>query len=204
MTGASCPIADGPIFRDSPNVMTYMGNIGYNRHVCLVDIGKALDEINGELGKQYQLHIYTAETSPDILASFAGISSVKLCGFVSGEEYVRVFRESEILIHTEAFDACSMSLTQNSVSTKIADSLASGIPLFAYGPATIASMAHLIRNDCAIVVTQKKELKDIIRMMFLDSSFRYSKVGNGLATARCCHSGKDQSDKLKQILTTVR
>ena len=204
MSGASFPVADGPVFRQSPQVMTYMGNIRYNRYLCLVEIGKALDEINRELGTDYQLHIYTIESNAEILAAFDGIVSVKLCGFVSGEEYDRVFRESEILIHTEAFDAHSMSLTQNSVSTKIADCLASGIPLFAYGPATIASMAHLIRNDCAVVVTEKDELKETVRKMFADSAFRYSKVRSGLETARRCHTGSVQSEKLKRILMTVR
>lgn len=203
MTGASFAAAEKPFPVSSPRSMTYMGNIRYNRNVCLAEMGMALDALNREYQTDYQLRVYTIEQDPKLLSVFDGIKSVTLCGFVTGEAFDRVFRESEILVHTEAFDESSMELTKYSVSTKIADALASGIPLFAYGPSEIASMAHLIRNDCAIVVTKKDALKVTLRNMFEDRTFCCAKVEKGLETARRCHSEKDQSEKMKHILREI-
>lgn len=200
MTGSGYDVADEPSVVSEPKVLNYMGNINYNRFLPLGDIGRALDELNKEYNESYRLDIYTVENDEKILANFDGIESIKLCGFVTGPEFVELFKKSQVLVHTESFDEYNIELTKNSISTKIADCLASGIPLLAYGPACLASMGHLIRNDCAVVATDKTQLKEVLYALFNDAGLRKQKAQKGLEVAQKCHCAKTQSEKLKLII----
>lgn len=200
MTGSGYEIESAPSVVKNPKVLNYMGNINYNRFLSLAEIGKALDELNEEHNENYRLDIYTIEKDEKILASFNEIKSIRLCGFVGGSEFVELFKQSQILVHTESFDEYYVEFTKNSISTKIADCLASGIPLFAYGPEQLASMGHLIRNDCAVVATEKAQLKDTLYRVFNDAELREEKALKGLDVAKRCHSAKTQSEKLKLII----
>lgn len=199
MTGAAA-LAEAPKTPAEAVNICYFGNIRCNRFVPLGQIGRTLDRINREAGTQYRLKIYSAEKDPQILETFGDISSVELCGFVSGEAFERAFREADLLLHAEAFDEASRAFTRHSVSTKIADSLAGGIALFAYGPAEISSMAHLLRNRCAIAVTDPEMLEETLKTALADGQLREQTAGLALSTARTYHDTDKNSSLLRQIL----
>lgn len=203
MTGTSYEIAKS--VKQTPEIsrLTYMGNIRYNRYLCLAEIGRALDKINAEENKNYRLAIYSVEKDQEILSAFNGIASVELCGFVSGEEFDNIFHSSQMFIHTEAFDEVNINLTKRSVSTKIADCLGSGIPVFAYAPENIASMQHLIKNDAAVTVTDSSQLYEKLRQTLRDSSLRNHIAENGLKTAEQYHSSDRQSQKVKTTMQNI-
>lgn len=200
MTGSAITIAESGKIYEKPKNICYFGNIRCNRYTTLTQIGHVLDEINQLYGGDYRLKIYTAERDPLILSAFSGIHSVELCGFVSGEEFNRAFRESDLLIHTEAFDEASMDFTQHSISTKIADCLASGIPLIAYGPEGISSMAHLLRYRCAIAAVSRDELQDMLKIALWDEAARGRVVENALSVALKCHDMERNSKELRSII----
>ncbi len=156
--------------------------------------------MNSRTGKDYKLKIFTAEKDSEILSVFDGIRSIELCGFVSGEDFEREFSAAQLLLHVEAFDDASIDRVKHSVSTKIADSLASGIPLLAYGPESISSMKHLIRHDCALVATSKEELPAMLEAAFTDSERKQICAENALETAREYHDSKNSSEKLKSMI----
>jgi hypothetical protein len=133
--------------------MSYFGNLTFNRYLNIAEIGRTLDSINKRTGQDVELRVYSRNDNKTVRAEFSGISSLKMMGYLAGDEYSRAFFDSDVLIHTEAFDETCMNRVRYSVSTKIADSLASGIMLFAYGPKGIASMDHLEDNGSAWIVT---------------------------------------------------
>lgn len=200
MTGAAFTEADGPKCSGAPRAISYFGNVRSNRFMSLGEIGRTLDQLNEELGTDYKLRIYTAEKDPEILAYLRRCRCVELCGFVAGQAFFDALHSAELLLHTEAFDEKSIDAVQHSVSTKIADSLASGIPLLAYGPAEISSMQHLIRSGCAITATAQEELGTMLRTAFTDGEARRRAVENALATARACHDSAATGQRLRQIL----
>lgn len=188
MTGTSFPIASVPLQRETIKELTYMGNIRCNRYISLCDIGDALDEINKEYNKDYSLSIYSGENDDAILNELRKRKSIKLNGFISGDKFRQVFFSAQCLLHVEAFDEKSMDYVKNSISTKIADSLGSGIPLLAYGPSNIASIAHLERNNCAFIINEKLNLKEMLMHIFLSSQKeRNLIVNNALKTANRFH-----------------
>ncbi len=203
MTGSRYIPKDNVQTKKSLTSISYFGNIRLNRNQSLSDIGRALDHINDMRGTEYTLNIYTGERDNLFLSAFDGIKSIRLSGFLSGEEFDKAVNSSDILLHTEAFDEESIDRVRHSVSTKIADSLASGIPMFAYGPENVSSMQHLIRHKCAVVCTVQSELEESLCDLFEDHCNREKCVANALKTSREYHCASDNSDKLYSILSNL-
>lgn len=202
MTGAELK-ADKILKANNPRTITYMGNIRCHRYKALVDIGQVLDEINRERNTFYQLEIYTNEDDVNILNSFKNIGSIEVKGFLKGEDYYTRLMASEVLLHVEAFETESINLVKYSVSTKIPEILSSGIPLFAYGPNEVASIKHLIKNQCAITSVSREKLKEKIILVFTDEEEREKVVCNALKTVEKFHDTTKNSDKLKRICKEV-
>lgn len=199
MTGVSLNHNNIP---DSANIVqriSYFGNLSAGRHISLADIGRVLDEFNSIHNTNVILQIYTPETSQDFLKVFEDISSVKICGFVSGKAFEDAFFASDVLIHTESFGKEESDTVKYSVSTKIADSLASGIPLLAYGPSYISSMQHLIRNKCALVATSQAELRQRLEDIILDCEKKSGIVEQAQKIAAQYHNKQKNSAKLRGI-----
>lgn len=203
MTGCNYPIAKDIAIREDPTSLTYMGNIRCNRFTSLSEIGRALDEINKEENTNFSLRIYTGEKDEEILSVFRGVDSIKLCGFVSGEAFDKAFYESEVLLHVEAFDEQSIDWVRHSVSTKIADSLGSGICMFAYAPNEVSSMRHLLRNDCAFAIDDPKALKDGLKELFYNAEKRNQIAKQGLLTARKYHDAAESGKTFYREIESV-
>lgn len=181
-------------------VITYMGNVRCNRYHSLAKIGEVLDRINAEKQTDLQLHIYSDEKDLQINRVLERAKSVKRFGFLKGAEYKNTFLSSQLLLHTEAFDDSAKELVKNSVSTKIAESLASGIPVFAFGPESVASMGHLIRNDCAITATSEAELYGALMTALFDKKERIRVAENGLKTAHEFHDAEKNGKIIRSII----
>ena len=180
--------------------MSYFGNLTFNRYLNIASIGRALDRINERTGRNIKLRVYSRNDNSTVRTEFEGISSLNMMGYLSGSDYLKAFFDSDVLIHTEAFDESCMNRVRYSVSTKIADSLASGIMLFAYGPDGIASMDHLKANGCAWIVESCSELENEIIRMLDSNSERVKITENGLKTAEKCHDSENNSHRVKAIL----
>lgn len=202
MTGASFRAQRRPEHGGAGAVFCYFGNIGCNRYLNLAHFGKVLDEINRETGKSHRLEIYTGEHREEILEHFRDVQSVTVSGFIAPEAVREKTLAADFVVHTEAFDPESIDLVKNSVSTKIADSLACGIPLVAYGPAEVASMAHLIRHDCAFIATSPEQLRSVLDKALSDGHFQ-ALVDNAQAAAADHHDARANSLKLQEILQKV-
>ena len=183
-----------------PTSVSYFGNVGCNRYLSLCDIGRSLEDINLREGTAYILKVYTNEQDPAILKALSAIPTIRLCGFATGDTFRQAMSEADLLLHTEAFDEESMDLVKHSVSTKIADILASGIPMVAYGPAELASMKHLARHDCALVATSKGNLLCALMKAFSDEKARKDAVTRAGITMKRYHDRKKNSQELKEIM----
>jgi hypothetical protein len=187
----------------------------------------SLEKLKGELKKYRQLK---AELYPDFKAGLIELSEYEMFrtkydisiadieerinqtqekiveieqGISPENSFIKAFRDSDCLVHVEAFDKESVDLVKGSVSTKIADSLASGIPLLAYGPAGVASMEHLRRNDCAFLAGDYESLKMVIRELLTDREKRKLVSENALYTARCYHVSDTNSMRLRSIIQQI-
>lgn len=202
MTGSNYEIATEIKSKKEINSITYMGNLSCNRDVSIYDVGATLDQLNKTSEKKYYLDIY-ANLSSELKRKFSSINSIRLHDFVSGNEFRRVFVNAELFLHVEDFSEESIDRVKHSVSTKIADVLASGIPLFAYGPENVASMNHLRKNRCAICVTHKKDLKSTLERVFCEQEIRDAVAKQGLVIARQYHNSHHDSKKLYRFIERI-
>lgn len=204
MTGASVERKSEINKRNEIKSLYYMGNIRCDRYLNLIEIGKALKKINQEYNADFTLKVYTNVKNEELIKPLKEIDTIELCGFLVGEEFNRVFNSADVLIHTEAFDEFNINLVKNSVSTKIADSLASGIPLFAYGPAEVASMIHLIDNNCAITAISEEQLYEALIVVLFDIESREKIVANALKIAGKYHDSASNSFRLYSLFESIK
>ena len=104
------------------------------------------------------------------------------------------------MLHTEAFDPESVDAVRYSVSTKIADCLASGICLVAYGPREVASMAYLAEHEAAVVIDGPDGLEAGLRAAFTDGALRQRTAESGLRLAAENHGAEKNRAEVKRIL----
>ena len=187
----------------SNNILRFFGNINLNRNISLSQIGKTLDDINRERNTNFVLEIYTNANYQESLAVFNGIRSVKICNFVSAEQVKKLMREACLLLHVESFLLPDISRVRYSVSTKIAESLASGVCLFAYGPQSVASIHYLLEHRCAFLATDVKELKDTLLRALFDTNEKQKVIDNAIILAKSNHDAEKQSKKLQRLLNEV-
>lgn len=143
---------------NKPLQLLYTGNIGIKRWQALAIIADALKEINKD-GVKAELKIYTGGLITDEISKALNIEgSSKIMGFISSSEIPRIQSEADVLVHVESSSLKSRLWVRQSFSTKIVDYLKIARPILAVGPHDVASMEHLIRNDCAIVADNKEDL----------------------------------------------
>lgn len=199
LSGANIPVATQPQQMNG-NALRYFGNLQINRYRSLAEIGQALERINERYKTDYVLEIYSGDSCPDDLKK---ISCIRSCGYVNSQKLYELMYSSVMLIHVESFDSCDIERVRYSVSTKIADSLASGVCLFAYGSEEVASIQHLEKNRCAVVVNERKKLDKVLYYYLSMQGEREKIVANALTTAQNYHSREKQSEHVRKALSEV-
>lgn len=205
MTGSSFDQSQARVFFDQnkhdSNALVYLGNVRCGRFRSLSEIGQALGRINERESTNYYLKVYTAEKNENILKELS-LPTIKVEGFVGGAEFIKTLCSAEVLVHAESLDENMADIVKNSISTKIADSLASGRKFLAYGPKNIASISYLKRNGLAFVATDKESLDDVVFDSLTKTGREY--IANAKLFAINNHDSKKNSEKLRSILENPR
>lgn len=180
--------------------ISYFGNLFIGRNIALSEIGKTLDKINKERNTDFKLNIYTNTNDKGVKTVFEGIESVCINSFVSPEKVVRLMKDSFLLIHVEGFAKEDVERVRYSMSTKIPESLNSGVCLFAYGPLEDVSIQYLSENNCAIVAEAKDLLKTRLETALFNDKIRNDCMSKAMEVVRQNHDKNSQSNKLKVLL----
>ncbi|MBO5040132.1 MAG: glycosyltransferase [Clostridia bacterium] len=191
---------EGPLSCEKKTgAISYIGNVGYNRHKQLISLGRALRSIESEVPCAC-IDVYSSEKRPEILRDLKPENGINFHGEISSDEVKNVMAESMFLIHTESFDGESRKAVAYSVSTKIADSLASGTCLIAYGPEEIASIKYLADNQAAFCIFDDHNLSDRLKVIINDTK-RYSEiVDNARALSIKNHGSKCALETIKAVI----
>ncbi|WP_071120029.1 glycosyltransferase [Romboutsia timonensis] len=138
--------------------LVFTGNISSGRWKTLANIGEALNKINREKIKA-QLVIYSHTPMTKRMKKALDIgNSIILMGGVPASEIQDIQQNADILVHVESFDLKERLQVRLSFSTKIVDYFSSGKCIFAVGNKDVESINYLIKNDSAIVATNKSEI----------------------------------------------
>ena len=205
-------ITKGLDFNEVPQYLTknnrimqlvFTGNIGTNRWKSLKMIADALEKINQDCIKA-QLRIYTATpvTKKMEKALSRGETSI-LMGSVPASEVPGIQERADILVHVEALDLKNRLTVRQSFSTKIVDYLKAARPILAVGPKDVASIDHLIRNNCAITAENSEELERKLREVLADRATLRHIAENGYECGRKYHNRQDIQTMLMNDLNAV-
>lgn len=141
-----------------PLQLVFTGNININRWKSLAMLVRVLERVNKDETRA-QLRIYTATpcTKKMTKALCVGNTSFLMKPVPAGD-IARIQGDADILVHAEGTDIKSRLIVRQSFSTKIVDYMNAARPIVAVGPKEVASIKHLIENNCAIVADNEKEL----------------------------------------------
>ncbi len=180
---------------DEP-VFSYLGNLGLNRHLGLIEIAKALNGISGE----YKLDVYGRLPNDEVKSAFEGCDAIDYKGLVSYEEVKQVIKRSMLIFHTESFEKFYTKDIAHGFSTKIADSLAGGTCFVLYVPENITCAKYVKENDCALVISEPSELKDRLEEIIEDKEKRNYYINRAITVAERNHSAVKNREKFNELL----
>ncbi len=174
-----------------PMQIVFTGNIGTNRWKSLAMIARALQTVNRN-GVRAQLRIYTSTPLTDKMKAALEIADTSfLMGSVPASEIPCIQSDADMLVHVEAFDRQNRLAVRQSFSTKLVDYFKAARPILAVGPRDVASIEHLIANDCALTAQTEAELVEKLTPLIGDGD-----ALTGLAR-RAYDCGRAHHDKSK-------
>lgn len=172
-------------------VVSYLGNMGLNRHKALIALADMLSEVDPDI----KLNVYgkiPENAREDLLEN----SNILYRGFVDYEEVVRVMHSSTLLVHVEDDNAFYNIDLKHAFSTKIADSVCSGTPFLIYAPEMLAETKFLKRQKCAFVVSEPIDLKNRLQVALFNLEERQNVLQNARIAKESIFTNKNELKKV--------
>ncbi|MHA6533614.1 glycosyltransferase [Paenibacillus sp. BAC0078] len=144
----------------------YTGNITNGRWKTLAAIGRGIHALNNEKVKA-RLYIYTTNSLTNKMKRKLNFNDeVIFMGSVLPSKIRGIQQKADVVVHVESFELKYKLQTRLSFSTKLVDYFQNGKCILAVGWERANSIDYLVKNDAAIVATNKEEiinkLKEII------------------------------------------
>jgi GT2 family glycosyltransferase/glycosyltransferase involved in cell wall biosynthesis len=147
--------ARGAVTVDRPFVIRYMGGLANDMTLSsVVEFAKAVSGLSSRL--PVQLEVFTMpwymEKAREVFSALPGVT---VQGLVSTQDYPKYLCDSDTLLIAYNFDEESIRYVGLSMANKLPECLAAGVPLIAYGPKEVATIAYLEETKCARVVSEQ-------------------------------------------------
>lgn len=153
-----------------PFVIRYMGGLADDMTFnSVMEIAHAVGSLRNEHPIRFEIHTmdWYREKAEKVLGGLPGVS---VGGLVDAAVYQRFLCEADALVIAYNFDPRSISYIGLSLANKMPECLASGVPLLAYGPEQVATIAYLKEAECAHVVDRRdaQALRSAIEALVAD------------------------------------
>ena len=156
-----------PIRTQEPKIV-YCGNIRLGRNYALIDIARALEQID----PAYRIDVYSNEADRKFYSVFESQKNIVFHGSVPYRQVQEEIENSDIVLVVEGFKKRDVDITRFSLSTKVADSLASGRFVLAYGSSECGAIEYMKQIDCGLTCTSFQELNEKLPHIFLDTEYQ--------------------------------
>jgi glycosyltransferase involved in cell wall biosynthesis len=141
-----------PSNAERPVQFVYAGQVGLDRWKGLRAIAEALRSIDAD-GARAQMTVYTTPQHAELYREQLTLAPVmRLAGHVENDRLPAIYASADVLVHTESFAPDLAEYTRYSFSTKLAEYMMAGRPLFGFGPPDVGSMHHIRASGCGVVV----------------------------------------------------
>lgn len=198
--------SERPESKEPDNVlkMTYAGNVSHGRYLILASLVKAIESLNKN-GVKFVLDIYTATPLSEKQRSNLTAENMSfLHPPVSYSEILEIQKNSDILIHAEAFSLKEKLASHQSFSTKIVDYLAMNRCILAIGDESCASIKYFIDNGCGVAVTHEDDIESELNKLYDNKQLLSSYAERAWETGKKNHQKrimqKNLADELKKAV----
>jgi len=179
-------------------IISYIGNLGYNRWENLIDIAGVIEK--NKFNNKIEFNIYSGERNENVISTLKNTKALNYKGKINPEEVINKIEESDLLLHIENFEKINIEKVKYSVSTKIPDSLASGKLLLVYGPEEVEAISYIKRNNAGIVVNRKDDLVNIFEKILKENIDKDIILKNAEELVEKNHRNKIIYNKLNKLL----
>ena len=191
-----------PMMGECQKAISYVGNLGYKRHEQLIALGRAIKNVDSKDNPKF-IDVYSKEIREWVLKDLNEENGIRFHGGISADQVLEVMKNSLALIHTESFDESTRKSVAYSVSTKIADSLASGVCILAYGPSEVASIEYLRENIAAYCIDENDNLESALVKFFENTALRDEITKNAIELSKKNHSPSKNCKLIADVLGSV-
>lgn len=141
-----------PKYGNDKTAILYVGKINDDTTSCLLDMCKAIEELNLIRDNSFVFDIYSPDYSRKAFL-FEGKAGIHVFPSIAHEDIPRVMRSYSALFLPLGFSMQSRRYVRLSMPTKLTEYLASGKPIILYCPKEIALAKYLADKDCAVMCT---------------------------------------------------
>ncbi len=145
-----------------PIQMVYTGNLLIGRSTSLVEISKAMANINSN-GIRIIFDIYTPTELDKSTTEILNQNGCTLHAPVAKDQVRAIQRDADIVVFVESLDKKHRFDARLSFSTKLTDYFASGKCIFAIGDKAIAPIKYLETYNCAVTCTDYSQVEQKLR-----------------------------------------
>jgi hypothetical protein len=177
----------------------YVGSVSLGRWKSIIEVGEALSSF----GSDYVVDVYTSDNDEKINKKLSVAKGIAFHGPIPYSEVSEKMASCSALLITESFSKHDLISTAYSLSTKVADCLASGKPVFAYGPSEAGFMDYLLSEDCACCCLNKEQLHDKLKICLFDQNYRDKLCNNELNVFKKNHSYDRNSTLFLSLLHEI-
>lgn len=155
-----------PIQPESPFVIRYMGGVAQDmNYQSVLDFAIAASAVGARIPVRFE--VYTMPWYKDrISEALTGLPDTQVLDLVPDSKYIQTICSADALLLAYNFDPASTRYISFSLANKVPECLASGKPLIAYGPTSVATIRYLRDAACAELVTQRSQI-DLIQAIEL-------------------------------------
>jgi glycosyltransferase involved in cell wall biosynthesis len=155
-----------PMSPESPFVIRYMGGVAQDmNYQSVLDFAAAASSVSMRMPLRFE--IYTMPWYREhISEALAGLPCTQVMDLVPDDKYIQTICNADALLLTYNFDPASIRYIGFSLANKMPECLASGAPVIAYGPTSIATIRYLRHAACAELVTKRNQA-DLIQAIEL-------------------------------------
>lgn len=178
--------------------IVYIGNIQPNRYSTLIYIAATLYKIDSSLS----IHLYSGDLTTRLRHILSRYTNIKIHNPVSKDKVKDIINNARLLLHFESFKKKDRVLFQNGFSTKIPESLASGVPFLVVAPSYAGFSTYMIDNNLCYI-SNLDNLKDNLEKVLTDTSYRNELSLRQIEVAKKNHDISINSKRIKEELTNI-
>lgn len=174
----------------------YFGNIGYGRNNSICDIATAISHINPNI----KIEVYSGETDTKSIKPLEKHPNVDFRGCIPYTEVMQKTLESDLLLVVEGLTKSDVNLTRYALSTKVADSLASGCNIIGYGSPECGAIEYMEKIGCVTVGHSIDEIEIKLRILLADSDIQKNNYDKACEITASNHRREQSNAKVESII----